>query len=55
MDRAQQIVPYRRFRQGQQKRFIDRARGALRGRIEFANGLDLIAEKLDAQGTIGLG
>ena len=40
---------------GKQQRFVDGIRGALRGGIEVADGLDFVAEELDAHRALGFG
>ncbi len=55
MNRAQQIFAHRRLRERQKQGFVQRARGTLRSRIKLADGLDLIAEELDAHGSVSLG
>ena len=54
MHRGQQALGYRRFGQRQQLRFVQARLRALRLRIEFANGLDLVAKKLDAHRAVAL-
>src|SRR5512146_3031243 len=52
---AQQLLGGGRFGQRQQYHFVQRRGGALGGRVEFANGLDFVAEQLKAGGAVGLG
>ena len=55
MHGGQQSLSYRRLGQRQQLSFIQSALRALRLRIEFADGLNFIAEKLNADGAVGFG
>ena len=54
VNRAQQLLADRSLRQGQQQGFVNRVHGSLRSRIEAANGVDLVAEELDAHRALGL-
>ena len=53
--RGQQALRHRRLGQRQQLRLVQSRLRALRFGIEFADGLDLVAEELDAHGPVGLG
>ena len=55
MNRAEQLLADGSLRKGQQHSLIRRRRRALRGRIEFAEGLNFIAEKLDAKWPVSFG
>ena len=55
MDSGEQVLRNRSFSERQQLRFVEAGLRALRFRIEFADGLDLVAEELDAHGPVGLG
>src|SRR5262245_42764256 len=46
---------HRRLGKGEQYDLLTRARGALRGRIEAANGIDFIAKELHAHRPVALG
>ena len=54
MNRAQQLFADRSFGERQKKCLVHRAGRALRGRIEAADRVDLVAEKLDAYWPLGL-
>src|ERR1700728_82435 len=43
------------FGEREEQSFVYWRGGALRGGIEFANGVGFVAEELDAEGTVGLG
>src|SRR5690349_19598578 len=53
MNHAKNALTYRSLSQGQQGDFIDRGGRSLRTRIELANGLNLVAKKLNSQRPIG--
>ncbi len=53
MNRAQQFLADRSLGQGKQQGFVRGIRRALGGGIELADGLDLVAEKLDAHRAFG--
>ncbi len=55
IDRGQQALGDRRLGQRQQLRFVEARLRALRLGIEFADGLNLVAEELDAHGAVGFG
>ena len=55
MDRGEQVLGDRRFGERQQLRFVEARLRALRLRIELADGLDFVAEELDAHGAVGFG
>ena len=55
MDRGKQAFGDWSFGEREQLGFIEAGLGALSFGIEFADGLDLVAEELDADGTVGLG
>src|SRR5947209_13542516 len=54
VNHAQDMLVNGSLREGQEDHFINGRCRALRGGIELADGLNLIAEELDAQGAIGL-
>ena len=49
------MLGQRRLGERQQLRFVEARLGALRLRIEFANGLNFVAEHFNAHGPIGIG
>jgi hypothetical protein len=51
--RGQQALGYGCLGEWQQLRFVQAGLRPLRFRIEFADGLNLIAEKLNANGAVG--
>ena len=55
MNRGQQVFGYGRFSKRQKLRLVQAGLRALRLRIELADGIDFVAEKLDADGPIGFG
>src|SRR5689334_9928630 len=54
MDRAQQVVADRSLGKGKQQCLIDRSGGTLSRWVELANGLDFVAEELNAEGPVCL-
>ena len=54
MHGGEQVLGDRCFGERQQQRFVERRRGALRLGIELADGFDLVAEEIDADGAVHL-
>ena len=55
MHGGEQVFGDRRFGQRQKLRFVEARLRALRFGVELADGVDLVAEELDAHRAIGLG
>ena len=55
IDRGQQALGDRSFSERKQLRFVQAGLRALRFGIEFADGLNLVAEELDADRAVGFG
>ncbi len=52
---AQQLFVHGSFGERQEQDFVHRSGGALRSGIELADGIDFVAEELDAHRTVGFG
>ncbi len=55
MDGRKQVFRYGRFGERQKLGFVEAGLRTLRFRIEFADGIDLVAEEFDTHGAIGFG
>ena len=53
MNCAEKMLADGRFGEREKQGLVDRIRRALRGGIEFADGIGFVAEEFDAQGAIG--